>query len=110
MQVLILAFNINITNRQLKIFINEMYNNYFIKYGNNENMSSSPISSTTSKGKFSFFSIIAKKRNVLGSSSTTSISTVNPHTTPAELERYYQFDHYSLIHADEVDNLDILRW
>lgn len=103
-----LAFNINITNRQLDTFINEMYKDYFIKYGNNENISSSTNSSTTSKGKSSFFSIIAKKHNVLGSSSTTS--TANSNTTPVELEIYYQFDHYSLISEDEVDNLDILRW
>ena len=102
-----LAFNINITNRQLDTFINDMYNDYFIKYGNNENISSTN-STTTSKGKSSFFSMIDKKRNILGSSSTTS--TANPNTTPAELERYYQFDHYSLIPEDEVDKLDILRW
>ena len=38
-----------------------------------------------------------------------SYKLVNPQAI-SHTERYYQFDHYSLIHEDEVDKLDILRW
>ena len=77
-----LSFNINITSREIECFINEMYNNYVMKYGNNENVPSTTSSATTSKGKSSFFSLIAKKRNVSFTSSTSSFS--NENVTPAK--------------------------
>ncbi|KAL2512695.1 Zinc finger BED domain-containing protein DAYSLEEPER [Abeliophyllum distichum] len=68
-------------------------------------MPASTDSSTTSKGT-SFFSLVAKKKQHIVSTS----STTNTNTTPTELEIYYQFDHYSLIPPDEVENLDVLEW
>jgi len=104
-----LSFNINITSQAIECFINDMHNNYVMKYGNNETLLSPTSSATNSKGKSSFFSLITKKRNVSFTSSISSFS--NENITPAELEIYYQFDHYSLIPQDEIDNLDILqRW